>query len=87
MVPRLRVRRMRRRWGSCTAKGTITLNPFLLQAPMSCIDYVIAHELLHTVEPSHSCKFVRLLDRVIPEWRERKRKLGSYGPLETGGGL
>ena len=54
---------MARRWGSCTARGTITVNPFLLQAPSSCIDYVIVHELCHLSVPDHSPAFWDLVNR------------------------
>ena len=73
----LRVRQMQRRWGSCTARGTITLNPALLQVPPSCIDYVIAHELVHVLEPRHSPRFFRLLGRAMPDWEKRKGRLAG----------
>lgn len=75
----LRVRQMRRRWGSCTARGTITLNPALLQVTPSCIDYVIVHELVHLLEPSHSPRFYRLLGRAMPDWRKRRGRLAGVG--------
>ncbi len=71
----LRIQRMLRRWGSCTSRGTITLNPLLLQAPPSCVDYVIVHELLHLREPRHSTQFYRLLRRALPDWERRKQTL------------
>lgn len=71
----LRVRQMQRRWGSCTSRGTITLNPALVQMTPSCIDYVIVHELVHLLEPSHSPKFFRLLGRAMPGWEKRKQNL------------
>jgi predicted metal-dependent hydrolase len=73
----VRIRRMTRRWGSCTARGVITLNPLLIQASLSCVDYVIAHELVHLLEPSHSPRFYRLLDNVMPDWRRRREKLAG----------
>jgi predicted metal-dependent hydrolase len=75
--PRLAVRRMSRRWGSCSARQTITMNPALIQAAPTCIDYVMVHELVHLIEPSHSLRFYRLLDRAMPNWRERKRRLAN----------
>lgn len=73
----LRVRRMKRRWGSCTAQGTITINPELLQAPASCIDYVLVHEMLHLIEPHHSPRFYRLLSRAMPDWEQRRSRLAK----------
>jgi len=68
---------MRRRWGSCSARGTITINPALLQAPSPCVDYVLVHELLHLIEPSHSSRFFRLFDRALPDWRQRRQRLAE----------
>jgi predicted metal-dependent hydrolase len=68
---------METRWGSCSYDGEITLNPRLMQAPYDCIDYVILHELCHLKEHNHSKRFYRLLDHVLPDWRERKQKLNA----------
>jgi predicted metal-dependent hydrolase len=51
------------------------LNTELIRAPRGCIDYVITHELCHLVVPDHSRKFTNLLERVMPDWRDRKRHL------------
>lgn len=69
------IRRMTRRWGSCTPRRDLVLNTELIRAPRGCIDYVITHELCHLVVPDHSRKFTNLLDRVMPDWRDRKRQL------------
>ena len=69
------IRRMTRRWGSCTPRGNLVLNTELIRAPRGCVDYVITHELCHLVVPDHSRKFTNLLDRVMPDWRDRKRQL------------
>jgi predicted metal-dependent hydrolase len=69
------IRRMTRRWGSCTPRRNLVLNTELIRAPRGCIDYVITHELCHLVVPDHSRKFTNLLDRVMPDWRDRKRQL------------
>lgn len=73
--PAVRVQHMRKRWGSCTPKGTILLNPELIQAPGACIDYVVVHELCHLVHPDHGPRFVKLLDRTLPEWKTWKERL------------
>ena len=71
----LRIRLMTRRWGSCTSRRVVTLNPLLVQAPLSCVDYVIVHELVHLLELSHSTRFYRLMDQAMPDWRERRQQL------------
>jgi len=79
--PVLRVRRMMRRWGSCTNRNHIVLNTSLVQAPTRCIDYVILHELCHLSFHNHSRKFWRLLTRLIPDWELAKQHLESTSIL------
>ncbi|HXB40674.1 MAG TPA: SprT family zinc-dependent metalloprotease [Bacteroidia bacterium] len=73
--PKLIVRRMEKRWGSCTPNGTITLNPEIIKAPVGCIDYVIIHELCHIVNRNHDKKFYQLQARVMPDWKKWKDRL------------
>jgi predicted metal-dependent hydrolase len=73
--PKLRLLRMPKRWGSCTAKGEILLNPELIKAPGLCIEYVIVHELCHLKHPNHSAAFFRMLDAILPDWQSRKQRL------------
>lgn len=72
---RLRLQSMKTRWGSYTSSGTILLNPALIMAPKACIEYVVIHELCHSVVPHHGPKFEQLLTRCLPDWRERKARL------------
>jgi hypothetical protein len=76
--PQITVREMRSRWGSCDPADRITLNIKLILVPEELIDYVIYHELCHLREHHHGKAFYQLLDRVLPEWRERKRKLEEF---------
>jgi predicted metal-dependent hydrolase len=75
--PAVRIRRMKSRWGSCTAKGVITLNLRLIQVERSLIQYVVVHELCHLREHNHSRAYYRLLDQALPGWRERKQRLNA----------
>jgi len=77
--PILKFRTMQTRWGSCSAaKGVITLNPRLIEAPRSCIEYVVMHELCHMMHPNHSHKFYDFLSIQMPDWRDRKKDLDEY---------
>ena len=73
--PVLKIRRMKKRWGSLSKNGTLTLNLELIKAPKECIEYVITHELCHTIHHNHSKEFYDLLGRTMPDWNKRKRKL------------
>ncbi|MHB1210546.1 MAG: M48 family metallopeptidase [Acidimicrobiales bacterium] len=74
----VRVRRMRRRWGSCSSTGVITLNPLLVQAPRGCIEYVVAHELSHLLVPDHSARFTRVLSQLMPDWERQRARLNRH---------
>ena len=63
------------RWGSCTPKGKIILNPELIKAPKRCIEYVIIHELCHLVHHDHTQKFFDLQRKMMPDWVKWKNKL------------
>lgn len=73
--PTLRIRKMRKRWGSANMRGTITLNPELIHIPSACIDYVVAHEICHLKHSDHSPAFFRLLTTLLPGWKELKSRL------------
>ena len=73
--PSLVIREMSKRWGSCTAKGKIILNPELIKAPKGSIEYVIIHELCHLVYYNHTKDFYNLQQRIMPDWVKWKDKL------------
>lgn len=70
-------RNMPTRWGSCTPKGKIILNPELIKAPRGCIEYVIIHELCHLIHHDHTQKFIDLQTKEMPDWEKWKSKLES----------
>lgn len=69
------LREMPTRWGSCTAKGKIILNPELIKAPKGCIEYVIIHELCHLIHHDHTQKFIDLQTKEMKDWEKWKMKL------------
>ncbi len=77
--PPVRVVDQSKRWGSCDARGHIRLNWRLIMAPVPLIDYVIAHEACHTLEPNHSRRFWRSLEIIIPDYEARVRELDKLG--------
>ena len=80
-VPVMRLRSMKRTWGSCSSAGIITLNPHLVKAPAECIDYVIAHEVCHLREHNHGRAFYSLQEQLYPQWRGAKALLRERGHI------
>jgi len=80
-LPPWNLRPMKKQWGSCSPKGTLSLNPQLVKAPGECVDYVILHELCHLKEHNHSKQFYRLLGQLLPEWQGIKAKLDGMSEL------
>lgn len=76
--PALAIRKMSKRWGSCTSGGRIILNTELIKAPKGSIEYVVIHELAHLVHRNHTKPFFDLLSRILPDWKKWKERL-EYG--------
>ena len=72
------LRYMNRRWGSCTSKGTVLLNPDIIQLPSHCIEYIIMHELCHLKYRNHSKEFYHFFDTVMPNWKDCSQALDSF---------
>ena len=72
------IRTMKRRWGSCSNKGIITLSTELIKLSDLYIEYVIIHELCHLKHHNHGPQFYKLLSEVFPEWKTVRKELRKY---------
>lgn len=73
---RVFVQRMKTKWGSCTpASGYIRLNTDLAKKPPECLEYIVVHELIHLLEPTHNERFVALMDMYLPHWQHLRKQL------------
>ena len=76
-LPQLRLRRMTRRWGSCSPRGGILMNTHAVKLPQRLVDYILMHELCHVRIPNHGRRFWALLTECMPDWRKRKEELDA----------
>ncbi len=74
------VKKMTSRWGSCSSENDIALSIFLIQLPWDLIDYVLLHELAHTVQHNHSPQFWQLVENHMPDYKTRRRALKQNRP-------
>lgn len=82
---RVHVRRMKTKWGSCNRRaGSIRLNTELAKKPRECLEYVVIHELVHLLEPTHGPRFRSLMDGFMPQWKERRQVLNRLPVREEG---
>ena len=72
------IRTMKRRWGSCSNKGVITLSTELIKFSDLYIEYVITHELCHLKHHNHGSQYYKLLTKVFPEWKSVRKELRKY---------
>lgn len=78
MVSGYFLQRMKTRWGGCNHRaGNIRLNTELVKKPKDLLEYVVVHEMLHLVEPTHSERFLALLEQHYPTWREARAELNE----------
>lgn len=76
---RITIRDQKTRWGSCSAKGTLSFNWRLMLAPPSIPDYVIVHELCHLTYMNHSAAFWKKVESVYPDYRSARKWLKDHG--------
>ncbi|MBQ9984658.1 MAG: M48 family metallopeptidase [Lachnospiraceae bacterium] len=76
---KIRIGSQRTRWGSCSSKGTISYNWKLILMPEAVRDYVVVHELCHLLEMNHSPQFWKVVEEIIPNYKEYRRWLKENG--------
>lgn len=77
------LQRMKTKWGSCNHEaGNIRLNTELVKKPKDLLEYIVVHEMAHLIEPTHSERFIHLLDLHYPSWREARDELNAL-PLKA----
>jgi predicted metal-dependent hydrolase len=75
-LERFFVQRMKTKWGSCRpGTKSIRLNTDLAQKPPECLEYIIVHEMAHLLEPTHTQRFIALMDRFMPKWQFYREEL------------
>jgi hypothetical protein len=79
---RIRLSTARTQWGSCTARGIVSLNWQLVKMPLHLIDYVVVHELAHLKEMNHSSAFWQVVESVCPDYKRCRAELHGYGVAE-----
>ena len=78
-VNQVRIKEQRTLWGSCSSRNNINLNFLLIMAPLKVIDYVIIHELVHTIHKNHSANFWSAVETIMPNYKEAKHWLKENG--------
>jgi predicted metal-dependent hydrolase len=72
------VKQMKTKWGTCTSKAhRIWLNLELVKKPVQCLEYIVAHEMVHLLERHHNDRFAAKMDGFMPHWRVAKGILTS----------
>ncbi len=78
---RIAIKAAKTRWGSCSARGNLNFHWKLILMPPAILDYVVVHELAHRIEMNHSPRFWTQVERILPDYRERRRWLKENGGL------
>mgnify|MGYP001804179207 FL=1 len=74
----IKLSQQKRAWGTCSSKGSIRINWRLADAPLSVLEYVVAHELTHLIHHNHSKNFWQALEKIMPDYKQRKADLKSW---------
>jgi predicted metal-dependent hydrolase len=75
-VQHFQVRKMKTKWGTCSPDSqTIRLNLELAKKPAVCLEYIVVHEMMHLLEPTHNQRFIALMDQFMPQWRHYREEL------------
>lgn len=75
-VNQIFVQQMKTKWGSCNPRArSIRLNTELAKKPGECLEYIVVHEMVHLLEPTHNARFVALMDQFMPTWQFCRQKL------------
>jgi predicted metal-dependent hydrolase len=75
-VAKFFVQRMKTKWGSCNHHARrIRLNTDLGKKPIECLEYIVVHEMIHLLEPTHNARFMDLMSRFVPNWRVHRETL------------
>jgi predicted metal-dependent hydrolase len=76
---KIRITSARSRWGSCSANGSLNFSWRLIMTPLETIDYVVIHELVHTIIHNHSKQFWKKMEKILPNYKEHKKWLRNNG--------
>ena len=76
---RITIRNQKSKWGSCSSQGNLNFNCLLMLCPSAVMDYVVIHELCHRKEMNHSPRFWAEVEKVLPDYRERRAWLKDHG--------
>lgn len=77
-VKEFRIRKMKTKWGTSNpSQGRIWLNLELAKKPIHCLEYVLVHEMVHLIEKKHTDRFVKLMERFLPQWENYKHELNK----------